>query len=49
MKSIIHVFGHSHINTDRVIDGVRYVSNALRYPRERTAARFPLQMIWGGA
>jgi Icc-related predicted phosphoesterase len=48
LKSIIHVFGHSHINTDRVIDGVRYVSNALRYPRERTAARLPLQVIWGG-
>lgn len=31
----VHVFGHSHINLDRVIDGVRYVQNALRYPRER--------------
>lgn len=49
LKSIIHVFGHSHINTDRVIDGVRYVNNALRYPRERTAAGFPLKMIWSGA
>lgn len=47
MRSIIHVFGHSHINIDRVIDGVRYVSNALLYPRERTAATFPLKMIWG--
>jgi hypothetical protein len=49
LKSVTHVFGHSHINTDRVIDGVRYVHNALLYPRERTAARFPLKLIWGGA
>ncbi len=48
LKSTIHVFGHSHINIDRVIDGVRYVNNALLYPRERTAARFPLKMIWDG-
>ncbi|HEV2705093.1 MAG TPA: metallophosphoesterase [Pyrinomonadaceae bacterium] len=46
LKSTIHVFGHSHINTDSVIDGVRYVNNALRYPRERTDARFPLKIIW---
>jgi Icc-related predicted phosphoesterase len=48
LKSTIHVFGHSHINIDRVIDGVRYVNNPLLYPRERTAAKFPLKMIWGG-
>lgn len=48
LKSTIHVFGHSHIKTDRVIDGVRYVNNALLYPRERTAAGFPLKMLWDG-
>lgn len=48
LKSSVHVFGHSHINTDRVIDGVRYVNNALLYPGERAVARFPLKMIWGG-
>ncbi|HLM56415.1 MAG TPA: metallophosphoesterase [Pyrinomonadaceae bacterium] len=48
LKSTIHVFGHSHINTDRVIEGVRYVNNALRYPRERAGATFPLKMIWDG-
>ena len=31
----IHVFGHSHLNVDRVIDGVRYVQCALGYPHER--------------
>ena len=33
--SNVHVFGHTHINIDRSIDGVRYLQNALRYPRER--------------
>lgn len=46
LKSMIHVFGHSHISCDRTIDGVRYVQNALRYPKERTSASFPIKMIW---
>jgi len=33
--SRIHVFGHSHINWDQTISGVRYVQLALRYPSER--------------
>lgn len=37
LKSITHVFGHSHINRDCVIEGIRYVQNALSYPRERRA------------
>ncbi len=49
LNSVTHVFGHSHINIDRVINGVRYVSNALLYPRERTDERFPLKMVWGDA
>lgn len=35
LGSIMHVFGHSHINRDLAIDGIRYVQNALLYPRER--------------
>lgn len=46
LNSIIHVFGHSHIDCDRAIDGVRYVQHALRYPRERKSLRSPLKKIW---
>ena len=31
-----HVYGHQHRNRDRTLDGVRYVSQCLGYPRERT-------------
>jgi predicted phosphodiesterase len=46
LKSITHLFGHSHINWDCMIDGVRYVQNALSYPRERFAARLFLKELW---
>jgi Icc-related predicted phosphoesterase len=46
LQSRIHVFGHSHISCDRVIDGVRYVQNPLRYPRERAISGFTLKLIW---
>ncbi|WP_456441480.1 metallophosphoesterase family protein [Caldithrix abyssi] len=34
-RADIHVYGHQHINRDKVIDGVRYVSHCLGYPEER--------------
>jgi len=34
LNSVIHVFGHSHINFDREIDGVRYIHNAFGYPKK---------------
>jgi predicted phosphodiesterase len=45
LNARIHVFGHSHISCDCIIDGVRYVQNPLRYPRERTVATFPIKII----
>ncbi|HEX2091352.1 MAG TPA: metallophosphoesterase [Longimicrobiaceae bacterium] len=42
----VHVFGHSHIDFDQEIEGVRYVQNALRYPRDRTGGAFPLRAVW---
>jgi len=35
LGAIIHIYGHQHRNRNRVIDGVRYVSHCLGYPRER--------------
>lgn len=49
LGSSIHVFGHSHISCDRVIDGVRYVQHSLQYPKERTTSSFPIKMIWNTA
>ncbi len=35
LGSKIHIYGHQHINRDRFIDGVRYVSHCLGYPVEQ--------------
>ena len=32
VKSTIHVFGHTHLNVDKTVDGVRYVQNAFGTP-----------------
>jgi predicted phosphodiesterase len=47
LNAVIHVFGHSHINCDQVIDGVRYVNNAFGYPREEGIPKYHLKQIWG--
>jgi hypothetical protein len=40
LRSVVHVYGHSHLNRDVTLDGTRYVNNALGYPgEERIAAR----------
>lgn len=45
--SACHVFGHSHINVDRTIDGVRYVQNSLGYPGEgRKSRNAPLLRVF---
>lgn len=48
--SQVHVFGHTHINVDQTLDGIRYLQNALRYPRERKAFGRPnglkLAQVW---
>jgi hypothetical protein len=46
LKSRTHVCGHTHTTIDRVIEGVRYIQNAVRYPRERTATSIPIKQIW---
>jgi Calcineurin-like phosphoesterase len=46
LEPIVHVCGHTHTTVDRVIDGVRYVQNAVRYPKERSATSIPIKLIW---
>jgi hypothetical protein len=47
LGSVVHVFGHSHINRDLRLDGVRYVQHALRYPRERNRQTELVKLVWG--
>lgn len=49
LNSSVHICGHTHTTFDRVIDDVRYVQNAVRYPKERQERRtpsFPIKLIW---
>jgi hypothetical protein len=48
LNSRVHVCGHTHTTFDCVIDNVRYIQNAVRYPKERRTASFPIKLIWGG-
>lgn len=43
--STAHVFGHTHILEDRVIDGVRYVQNWLRPPAPGAGAGVVLKLL----
>ncbi len=54
LGSVLHVYGHQHRNRDRVIDGVRYVSNCLGYPPERARGDIgpgggSLKLVWNTA
>jgi hypothetical protein len=46
LNSAVHICGHTHTTFDRVVDGVRYLQNAVRYPKERRTPSFPIKMIW---
>ena len=48
LESRVHVCGHTHTTVDTVIDNVRYVQNAVRYPKERRIESFPIKLIWEG-
>lgn len=45
LNSTVHICGHTHTNFDRVIDNVRYIQNAVRYPKERRTGSFPIKLI----
>jgi predicted phosphodiesterase len=46
LNAVTHVFGHSHIDFDRVIEGIRYVHHAFDYPRGAGWSKEPLKQIW---
>ena len=45
LGAAVHVFGHSHIRRDLVLDQVRYVQHSLGYPRERRGRGFALMQL----
>ena len=45
LGAFIHVFGHSHIRRDMVLEDVRYVQHGLGYPRERYDRPFDIKQI----
>jgi hypothetical protein len=47
LESLVHVCGHTHTRVDKVIDGIHYIQNAVRYPKERTSRSVPIKLIWG--
>jgi predicted phosphodiesterase len=49
LNAVIHVFGHSHIDFDQVIEGVRYVHHAFDCPRGEVGLKDPLKRIWESA
>lgn len=42
----IHVYGHSHVNQDVLIDGINYINNAFAYPHEEHIAAKALRCIY---
>jgi hypothetical protein len=45
LNAVTHVFGHSHIDFDHVIEGVRYIHHAFDYPREKGWSKDALKQI----
>src|SRR5262245_56574657 len=45
LNATVHVFGHSHIDFDQEIEGVRYVHHAFDYPRGGGWSKVPLKQI----
>jgi Icc-related predicted phosphoesterase len=46
LNAVTHIFGHSHIDFDQEIEGIRYVHHAFGYPREKERSKDPLKQIW---
>jgi len=48
LNSRIHVYGHSHVNSNIVVDGISYINNAFGYPNETAIAAKELVCIHEG-
>ena len=46
LSSSVHVFGHSHIDVDCVLDGVRYVQHALGHPEDGVSEAYQPVVVW---
>jgi hypothetical protein len=46
LKSGVHVCGHTHTTIDREVEGIRYIQNAVRYPKERYTNSVPIKLIY---
>ena len=46
LNSTVHVCGHTHTTIDTVIDNVRYIQNAVRYPKERLPNSVSIKKIF---
>jgi Icc-related predicted phosphoesterase len=49
LNAMTHVFGHSHIDFDKVIEGIRYVHNVFDYPLKEGDTKDPFKQIWESA
>jgi Calcineurin-like phosphoesterase len=45
INSSVHICGHTHTTFDVTVDEVRYVQNAVKYPKERRTPSFPIKLI----
>jgi hypothetical protein len=46
LNAVIHVFGHSHIDFDQMIEGARYIHHPFDYPRREGHSKASLKQIW---
>lgn len=46
LGSVLHIYGHSHVNREVVIDGVTYINNAFGYPSETRISAKQLRCVY---
>ncbi|WP_186188393.1 metallophosphoesterase family protein [Burkholderia gladioli] len=42
----LHLYGHSHVNREVVLDGIRYLNNAFGYPHEERITKKSLHCVY---